>query len=113
MARFLFLAHTNVVDGKETEFNRWYDAEHIPDVLRTPGFVAAQRFRASDHQMRADHVEHRYLTVYEIEAASLDEAISAFGKQAASGGIRMSDSVDAAGARMVFYEPVTERVTGE
>lgn len=29
---------------QEDEFNRWYDVQHVPDVMRVPGFVGAQRF---------------------------------------------------------------------
>jgi len=29
---------------QEDEFNRWYDHQHMPDVLRVPGFELAQRF---------------------------------------------------------------------
>ena len=32
----------------ETEFNAWYDTEHIPALARVPGVVCARRFRAAD-----------------------------------------------------------------
>jgi hypothetical protein len=30
--------------SQESEYNAWYDHQHLPDVLRVPGFLAAQRF---------------------------------------------------------------------
>jgi len=27
----------------ETEFNRWYDEEHVPRLLQVPGFLSAGR----------------------------------------------------------------------
>jgi len=30
----------------ETEFNAWYDTEHVPALARVPGVVSARRFRA-------------------------------------------------------------------
>ncbi len=31
----------------ETEFNAWYDTEHVPALSRVPGVLAARRFRAA------------------------------------------------------------------
>lgn len=32
----------------ETEFNAWYDTEHIPALARVPGVLSARRFRAGN-----------------------------------------------------------------
>ncbi len=42
----------------EGEFNAWYDSEHIPLRMACPGFVSAQRYRAS--------IGASYLAVYEM-----------------------------------------------
>ena len=44
MAKYTFVVLTNPTSGKEAEYNKWYNDQHIPDVLNVPGFVAAQRF---------------------------------------------------------------------
>ena len=33
----------------ETEFNAWYDTEHVPALGRVPGVLSARRFRAARH----------------------------------------------------------------
>jgi len=44
MARWVNLVETNFGDPlREKEFNEWYDRMHLPDILETPGFVAARR----------------------------------------------------------------------
>ena len=43
----LFFVLTNPTAGMEAEYNRWYDDQHIPDVLAVPGFVGVQRFKLS------------------------------------------------------------------
>jgi len=45
MAKYVFVVMTNAVAGQEAEFNRWYDEEHLADVLKLPGMVSAQRFQ--------------------------------------------------------------------
>jgi hypothetical protein len=40
-----FLVFSNAAEGQDEEFNRWYDAKHLPDVLAVPGIVDGQRYR--------------------------------------------------------------------
>jgi len=46
----------------ETEFNAWYDSEHIPLRMACPGFSSAQRYRAT--------ASASYLAVYEMGDAA-------------------------------------------
>lgn len=46
MSRHVFAVLTNPVEGREPEFNAWYD-RHLHDILRLPGLVSAQRFQLS------------------------------------------------------------------
>src|SRR5215467_12669686 len=47
----------------ETEFNDWYDREHIPLRMRVPGFCSAQRYVAPGTR--------HYLAIYEMDSASV------------------------------------------
>ena len=68
MARSIFIAQTNAVDGRDDEFNDWYTNVHLIDALAVPGFVAAQRFRISETQRRKNPpYQYRYVTIYEME----------------------------------------------
>ena len=40
----LLVAGFNYSDAAEDEFNDWYDLEHVPERLRTKGFINAQRW---------------------------------------------------------------------
>lgn len=44
----------------ETEFNAWYDTEHVPALSRVPGVLSARRFRAPCHP--------RYVALYHLAA---------------------------------------------
>jgi hypothetical protein len=65
--------------GKDTEFNRWYDRVHVPDMLSGPGFVSAQRGIISDVQMEPITQPSRYLALFEIATADLPAAFGAQG----------------------------------
>jgi hypothetical protein len=48
------------------EFTDWYDNEHVPNRLATPGFGAVARFRATDG------VKPEWLATYEIKPGTLE-----------------------------------------
>jgi hypothetical protein len=43
----LLLVGMTPAPGAETEFNAWYDTEHVPALARVPGVLNARRFRAN------------------------------------------------------------------
>jgi antibiotic biosynthesis monooxygenase (ABM) superfamily enzyme len=69
----LLIVRASVAPGREEEFNRWYDHEHVPDVLRLlPGVLGAARY-----EVGLDDGTHDYMAVYAFESAEkLDAAIS-------------------------------------
>ena len=56
----LLVVIVEVEPDDEDELNRWYDTEHIPEKLATPGFRSARRFRDVART-------GRYLAVYELD----------------------------------------------
>jgi hypothetical protein len=60
----LLMVVVEVGADDEAELNRWYDTEHIPEKLATPGFRSARRFR--DTQSPG-----RYLALYELDDPAL------------------------------------------
>jgi Domain of unknown function (DUF4286) len=68
----LLLVGASVPESIERDFNRWYDEEHVPTLLRCPGFLSARRFVSS-----ADG--RHYLAAYDlssIEALETDEYLA-------------------------------------
>jgi hypothetical protein len=69
----LLIVTVEVEPMVEAEWNRWYDAVHLPDVLRCPGVRGGRRYvssgpiRESDAG-RAESIGTRiYTTIYEID----------------------------------------------
>ena len=111
MAKYTFIVFTNPVEGKESEYNDWYNRQHIPDVLNVPGFVSGQRFRLADTQMSRDGGRaHRYLAIYEIET---DDLASTLKELRARGGIAEivpSDAIDMKNVATHIFTPIAEKV---
>ena len=77
MTKWLLVVETNCSDAKrETVFNDWYDNIHIPDVLETPGFIRATRYKNTD----PSDEKGKFLATYEIETDDLTQTMKALGE---------------------------------
>jgi len=112
MARHILLVLSNAANGRDEEFNDWYTDVHLTDVLKVDGFVAAQRFRLGDAQLRPDQATpHRYLAVYEIEAEDVQQPLEALTAAVSSGAMRLSDTLEQRSLATYLFTPVSERMT--
>jgi hypothetical protein len=98
MARYTFVVFTTPAEGKEEEFNRWYDEVHVPEVLMVPGFTGASRlvFTPTDHA----EPRHRYLALYQIESDDPQVVLAELGRRVQAGEIHMSDALGEANATL-------------
>jgi len=49
MAKGMLFASFDTTAAQQDEFNDWYDTEHVPERLRVPGFLNAQRWIAEEN----------------------------------------------------------------
>jgi hypothetical protein len=62
MATVLFVVKATIDKNQEDEFNRWYNEEHCPQVLRFNGAVSARRYKAL-----VGEDKYQYMAVYEFK----------------------------------------------
>ncbi len=104
--RTLYMVFSNPVDGRDDEFNAWYDTVHVHDVLAVPGMVSAQRYDLRDTEMSrlAGGGPHRYCVVYEMDGDP-DVVMAEVRARVASGEMVMHDALDLQSVRMSFWSP--------
>lgn len=114
MAKHILVVLSNCSEGTDDAFNNWYTNTHLPDVIRVPGFSAAQRFRISDTQMAGDgDTPYKYLAIYEVDADEVTVPRDGLRETSANPGAMYIDpSLDAGRTVAWFYSPITGRVTG-
>jgi hypothetical protein len=110
MAKYTFVVLTNATEGNDAEFNRWYNEQHIPDVLNVPGFVCAQRFRLADTQAGKTDQSHKYLALYEIETDDLEATLKDMRSRGGTADMIMSDAIDLKAANARIFAPVADKV---
>lgn len=105
MATFLVMVHSNPVEGREDEFNDWYEHTHLDEVLSSAGFRSAQRFQLE--AQAGFESSHRYLAVYETDGDSAQEVIDRL--NASRRERRQSKAIDNRGAALWVFSPTGER----
>lgn len=63
-AEGMLLFAMNVAPEAETEFNAWYDTEHIPRLSGVPGCLCARRFRSNGGT-------HQYIALYHLASPGI------------------------------------------
>jgi hypothetical protein len=101
----MLVVFTNAAEGRDEEFNRWYNDVHLGDVLGVEGFVAAQRFELEE--MGGGKPAHRYLALYEIETDDVGAVVERLTSSA--GTMVMSDALLDPSA--LIATPITKRRT--
>jgi hypothetical protein len=76
--RYKLFVKADPKPGEEDEYNRWYDAQHVPEVLQVEGFVSAERLVFAKEQMFDAPPSHQYLAIYDIETDDLAKTLEAF-----------------------------------
>jgi hypothetical protein len=93
MSKHILVVFTNPVEGRDEEFNRWYDDDHIADLFEIPGIVSARRFRLSTAQRMPPPHPWRYLAIYEIETDDLPKVIETMRQRAGTDAMPLSDAL--------------------
>jgi hypothetical protein len=79
---------------REAEYNDWYTNRHAPDVISIPGFVSAQRYVASEHQMRPDAKPPvKYMIEFKIVTADLASVMGEVNRRIREGVTVISDVI--------------------
>jgi hypothetical protein len=97
---------TNSAEGRDAEFNAWYDGVHLKEILAIDGIVAGQRFEVAPE---AAEGPYRYCTVYEIET---DDLAPVLARVADPSGRAQSDSVDRDKTAVYFFGERGDRISG-
>ena len=102
MGRFAYVVMTEPVEGREREYNQWYDEIHLKDVCAFPGFVGARRFRLVEGESRT-----KYLAIYELESDDPQRDLAALTAAAGTDRMRMTDALDLPKTSTALFEQIS------
>jgi hypothetical protein len=101
VTKYSFIAMTVPVEGKDDEFNAWYNDVHVPELLAVPGITSARRFRTkfvNGNGLPA----WKYVAIYECETDDLGTTLKGLGKA----GLNTSDALDRTQSATIVAEQI-------
>ena len=98
---YTLIVHTSPADGREEEYNAWYDDVHLPEFSALPGVLTGRRFRVVSPDPAAKPV---YAAIYETSADPA-EVLAAMTEGIKAGTVHMSDAVDLGSIAMTTLKP--------
>ncbi|HTH26900.1 MAG TPA: hypothetical protein VL918_00325 [Sphingobium sp.] len=102
MGKYVMVVQSQAKEGRDDEFNDWYDSTHYHDICAIPGVKSGRRFDATPVGMGAPGM--RYLAIYEIETDDPASVMAEIGKRSASGSMKGCDAVDGPSTILWFYK---------
>jgi hypothetical protein len=108
VARFKLIVFSSPTAGREEDYNKWYTGTHLKDVVESPGFVSAQRFRLQ--KVAGGQFRHKYLAIYDVDADDPDKVMAELGSRAGTSAMVISDALDSTTLDVAMFEEFTPRV---
>jgi hypothetical protein len=108
MGNYTLVVFTNPVEGREDDYNEWYDNQHLGDVIAAAGFDRAERLRLTGIGAPSE-AKHRYLALYQVETDDPESVFKGLIAAAGTDAMPMSDAIDLAGSSMGLFETITEQ----
>ena len=95
---YTLIVYTSPVDGKEDEYNAWYDDVHLAEFSALPGVISGRRF-----QVVRDG-KPQYAAIYELSSHP-DDVMAAMNAGIKDGTVHMSDAIDLGSISMTTLTP--------
>jgi len=108
MGKYRLIVLTEPKEGREAEYNAWYNDQHLPEVTAIPGFGAAQRFKLKEAY--GGEFKQRYLSIYEIDAEDYSPAVNELLRRASTGAMELSQTLNPDKTAFAVFEECSPRV---
>ena len=95
---YTLIVYTSPADGREDDYNTWYDDVHLAEFSALPGVISGRRFKV------AGDGRPQYAAVYELSSHP-DQVMAAMNDAIKDGSMHMSDAIDLASVSMTTLTP--------
>jgi hypothetical protein len=95
---YTMIVYTTPVDGREDEYNAWYDDVHLPEFTALPGVINGRRF-----SVVADG-KPQYAAIYELSSHP-DDVMAAMNEGIKNGTVHWTDAIDPTSLSMTTLAP--------
>ena len=68
MSEYLYVVQMDIPPEREADFNRIYDTQHVPEILKVPGVLGVKRYKL---EKSSNGSYPRYLALYRCASADI------------------------------------------
>jgi hypothetical protein len=95
---YTVIVYSGPAEGREDEYNKWYDEVHLAEFSSLPGVTSGRRFKVAGDKPTS------YAAIYECDADPR-EVFAAMNAAIKDGTMHMTDAIDPASVQMVTPAP--------
>ena len=99
--RTTMIVFTSPVQGREDEYNDWYDNTHLAELTALPGVVSGQRYKVTP---TGPGSQTSYAAIFELDGDPAG-VIKAMETAIGNGEMHMSDAVDGSSVSISAWDP--------
>jgi hypothetical protein len=96
--KYTLIVYTSPAEGREDEYNAWYDDVHLREFCALPGVINGRRFKV------AGATGPQYAAFYELSAHP-DEVMAAMNAGVKDGTVHWTDALDVGSISTITLEP--------
>ena len=98
---YTLIVYTSPAEGREADYNAWYDDVHLAEFSALPGVINGRRFKVAAADATAKPV---YAAIYETSVDPA-EVFAAMNEGIKAGTVHMSDAIDPASLAVTTLRP--------
>lgn len=102
MPNYTMIVASSSKEGREAEYESWYDNIHIKDVFSVTGVKSGRRLAARP-DASPNPPPGAQIAIYEIETDDPVSIMQEIGQRTGSGEFGMTDAIDLQSTRIWFY----------
>lgn len=102
MGKYVLVVPSSAKEGRDDDYNEWYDNQHIHDLLAIPGIKSGRRFAPDPISPMPPPAS--YLAIYEIETDDIGSVMMEMNRRAQAGELPTSDALDMESAKMWIFQ---------
>ncbi len=96
--QYTLIVYTSPAEGRDDDFNAWYDGVHLPEFSALPGVISGRRFKVEGEGPAP------YASVYELSDHP-DQVLAAMNRAIKDGTMHLSDALDPRSVSTVTLSP--------
>jgi hypothetical protein len=102
MTKYCMIVLTNPIEGRDAEFNHWYDNIHLRDVVAIPGVTGARRFEGVVPS------DCKYAAIYDLECDDPQSVLNEITARWKTDRMPTSDAFDDSKFVMMVVKPISQ-----